>query len=101
MEGRYVIVRFFDNDFSTSALKALDCINYIIGVDGSDESIQDEFKRLMYHFSEMGIRRNKRVKVPAEYFDKCIVVRQNYKPYEWENSEVVCLDVKENFVWLL
>ena len=101
MEGRYVIVRFFDNDFSTSALKALDCINCIIGVDGSNESIQDEFKRLMYHFSEMRIRRDERAKVPAEYFDKCVVERQDYKPYEWENSEVVCLDTDTDFIWLL
>lgn len=101
MSERYILIRFLDNDFAVSALNSLKCINKVFRLK-SDELIIQEFKNLMYYFNKRQHEMDNRFYlVPPNYFDYCFLERQDHKPHQWENSEVVCLDTKKDIVWLL
>lgn len=103
-EIKAVKIRFFDNDFGSQAIGALEALSLIMDLTTEPkEEILREFKLLIHNLANVNFRREKPGyrEVSFEYFDKCTIASLRYVPKTWENGEAIICDFSKDRITLL
>jgi len=97
-------ITFFDNDFVSQAIGAMEALALIIDIKTASEVfILNEFKLLMHHLSNVNFRSGESgySEVMKDYWDDCTIKSLDYVPKKWNNAETVVYNCETGEVTLL